>query len=205
MHVRCDNQCKTGSDRENILGQSILFECMSICVLSPAHESEMRGYLDYVLIVKKTYLIDFVQIQPQYIRLDGLIVEFGGGGFFETFLEGSVDHIIYRDYILNRRFFIYCSLAYTSVQGTLPVIYIFLANSRYIPLNGWHPSVELNADMFTHARAHASTTYTGARMHAHTYAREKPPPPHPTCTHHTHTHTWGIQWPLEPRRWRRGR
>ena len=33
------------------------------------------------------------------------------GDFFETFLEGSVDLIIYRDYIVNRRFFIYCSLA----------------------------------------------------------------------------------------------
>ena len=32
-------------------------------------------------------------------------------GFFETFLEGSVDLIIYRDYIVIRRFFIYCSLA----------------------------------------------------------------------------------------------
>ena len=36
----------------NILGQPRLFECMGICVLSPAHESEMRGYLVYVLIVK---------------------------------------------------------------------------------------------------------------------------------------------------------
>ena len=52
MHVRCDNQYKTGADRENILGQPMLFECMGICVLSPAHESEMRGYLVYVLIVK---------------------------------------------------------------------------------------------------------------------------------------------------------
>ena len=50
MHVRCDNQYKTGADRGNILGQ--LFECMGICVLSSAHESEMRGYLVYVLIVK---------------------------------------------------------------------------------------------------------------------------------------------------------
>ena len=58
MHVRCDNQYKTGADRENRLGQLMLFECMGICVLSPAHESEMRGYLVYVLIVKK--LIDFV-------------------------------------------------------------------------------------------------------------------------------------------------
>ena len=33
---------------------------------------------------------------------------FGGG--VKTFLVGSVDHIIYRDYIVNRRSFIYCSL-----------------------------------------------------------------------------------------------
>ena len=52
MHVRCDNQYKTGADRGNILGQPMLFECMGICVLSPAHESEMRGYLVYVLIIK---------------------------------------------------------------------------------------------------------------------------------------------------------
>ena len=61
MYVRCDNQYKTGADRGNILGQPMLFECIGICVLSPAHESEMRGYLVYV---------------PQYIRLDGLIVDF---------------------------------------------------------------------------------------------------------------------------------
>ena len=61
MHLRCDNQYKTGADKENILGQPMLFVCVGICVLSPAHESEMRaGYLVYVLIVKKTYLIDFV-------------------------------------------------------------------------------------------------------------------------------------------------
>ena len=52
MHVRCDNQYKTGADRENILGQPMLFECVGICVLSPAHEREMRGDLVYVLIVK---------------------------------------------------------------------------------------------------------------------------------------------------------
>ena len=34
-----------------------------------------------------------------------------GEDFLKTFLEGSVDHIIYRVYIVNRRFFIYCSLA----------------------------------------------------------------------------------------------
>ena len=39
---------QTGS----MFGQPMLFECMSICVWSPAHESEMRGYLVYVPIVK---------------------------------------------------------------------------------------------------------------------------------------------------------
>ena len=39
---------QTGSN----FGQPVLFVCMRICVLSPAHESEMRGYLVYVLIVK---------------------------------------------------------------------------------------------------------------------------------------------------------
>ena len=60
MHVRCDNHYKTGADRETILGQPVLLVCMGICVLSPGHESEMRGYLVYLLIVKKTYLTDFV-------------------------------------------------------------------------------------------------------------------------------------------------
>ena len=52
MHVRCDNQYKTGADRESILGQPMLFEFMGDSVLSPAHESEMRGDLVYLLIVK---------------------------------------------------------------------------------------------------------------------------------------------------------
>ena len=51
MHVRYNNQYKTGADRRNILGQPMLFECMGICVLSPVHESEMRAYLVCVLIV----------------------------------------------------------------------------------------------------------------------------------------------------------
>ena len=57
MHVRCNNQYKTGADRENILGQPVLFVCMGICVLSLAHESEMRSYLVYVLIVKKLSIL----------------------------------------------------------------------------------------------------------------------------------------------------
>ena len=52
MHVRCDNLYKTGADRGNILGQPMLFECMGICVLSPAHESEKRGHLVHLLTVK---------------------------------------------------------------------------------------------------------------------------------------------------------
>ena len=41
-----------GRDRGNIFGQPMLFECMGICILSPAHKSEIRGYLVYLLIVK---------------------------------------------------------------------------------------------------------------------------------------------------------
>ena len=48
MHVSCDYQYKTGADRGHIVGQPRLFECMGIFVLSPAHESEMRGDLVYV-------------------------------------------------------------------------------------------------------------------------------------------------------------
>ena len=96
----------------------MLFECMGICVLSLAHESEMRGYLGYLLIFFFffTFLINFVQIQLQYIRLEGLIVDFfffflKGEGYLKTCLEGSVDYIIYMNYIANRRSFISCSLA----------------------------------------------------------------------------------------------
>ena len=52
MHVRCDNQYKTGADGGNILGQPMLFNFMGICLLSPAHESEMRGYLVHLLFEK---------------------------------------------------------------------------------------------------------------------------------------------------------
>ena len=53
---RCKSDAITSTKLEQtgkiFLGQPRLFECMGICVLSPAHESEMRGYLVYVLIVK---------------------------------------------------------------------------------------------------------------------------------------------------------
>ena len=52
MHIRCDNLYKTGADRGNISGQPMVFECVGICVLNPAYESEMGGYLVYVLILK---------------------------------------------------------------------------------------------------------------------------------------------------------
>ena len=67
--------------------------CLSVCVLSPAHESEMRGLP--CLSADCKILIDLVQIQPQYIRLDGLLLDFFFlSGVLKTFLEGSVDHII---------------------------------------------------------------------------------------------------------------
>ena len=79
MHVRCDNQYETGADRENILGEPMLFVCMGICVLSPAHESEMRGYLVYVLIVKKTLLI---LIKFSHSILDWTVLSWNLGGIF---------------------------------------------------------------------------------------------------------------------------
>ena len=45
------NSTKLEQTGELFWVQPMLFECMGICVLSPAHESEMRGYLAYVLIV----------------------------------------------------------------------------------------------------------------------------------------------------------
>ena len=78
MHVRCDNQYKTGADRENIFGQPMLFVCVGICVLSPAHESEMRGYLVYVLIVKNLLIL----FKFSHSILDWTVLSWnlGGGG-----------------------------------------------------------------------------------------------------------------------------
>ena len=92
MNVRCDNQYKTGADKGNILGQPRLFECMGICVLSPAHESEMRGYLVYVLIVK--YLLDRFRLNSATVYKIGRPDRGIFGGFLKTFLEGSMDHVI---------------------------------------------------------------------------------------------------------------
>ena len=78
MHVTCDNKCKTGADGENILGQPMLFECMGICVLSPAHESEMRDYLVYLLIVKKLLIL----FKFSHSILDWTVLLWNFGGIF---------------------------------------------------------------------------------------------------------------------------
>ena len=47
------------------------------------------------------------------------------GGFLKTFLDGSVDRVIYRDYIVNRCFFIYRSLAFgrfTEIRCLVPLV-----------------------------------------------------------------------------------
>ena len=98
---------KTGTDGGNILGQPMLFECTGICVLSPAHESEMRGYLVNLLIVIFFLLILF---KFSHSILDWTALSWNFGGIFKNFLEMSVDHIIYRDYTANRCSFINCSL-----------------------------------------------------------------------------------------------
>ena len=67
------------------------------------------------------------------------------GDFFKTFLEGSVEHIIYRDYVVNRRFFIYCSLAshhtrhhfYLSVRSQIEAADLLAQTSGRVPRRGW--------------------------------------------------------------------
>ena len=86
MHVRCDNQYKARADRGNILGQPRLFECMGICVLSPAHESEMRGYLVYVLIVK--YLSHRFCLNSATVHSIRRPYRENFGGFFKNIFRG---------------------------------------------------------------------------------------------------------------------
>ena len=80
MHDRCCNQYKTGADGGTVSGQPMLFECMGICVLSPAHESEMRGYLVYVLLVKK--LISLILFKFDHSILDWTVLSWNFGGIF---------------------------------------------------------------------------------------------------------------------------
>ena len=110
---RCMSDAITSTkleETENISRQPMLFECMGICVFSPAHESKVRGYLLYVLNVIN--LLHWFCLNSATVYQIGRSYRGNFWGFFETFLEGSVDHIIYRNYILNRRFFFtYCCLA----------------------------------------------------------------------------------------------
>ena len=69
MHVRCDNLYKTGADGGSILGSPMPFECMGICVLSPAHECEMRGYLVDLLIAK--YLFHWFCLDSATVQYTG--------------------------------------------------------------------------------------------------------------------------------------
>ena len=69
MHVRCDNQYKIGADGKNFLGQPMLLECMGIYVLNPAHESEMRGNLVYLLILK--YLLILFHFSHSILSWNG--------------------------------------------------------------------------------------------------------------------------------------
>ena len=103
MHVRCDNQYKSGADRGDILGQPMLFECRGICILSPVHESEMRAYLVCVLTVK--YVSHPFCLNSARVLLDWTVLLWNFWGIFKTFLGGSVNRVIYWDYIVNRRFF----------------------------------------------------------------------------------------------------
>ena len=87
------------------MGQLRLFEYMGICILSPAHECEMRGYLVYVLIVK--YLYHRFCLNSATVYKIGWPYRGISWGFFKTFLDGSVDRVIYRDYIVNGTFFLF--------------------------------------------------------------------------------------------------
>ena len=86
MHVRCDNQYKTGADRDDILGQPMLFVCMGICVLSPAHESEMRGYLVSVLVVKK--IVSLILFKFSHSILDWTVLLWNFWGIFLNIFRG---------------------------------------------------------------------------------------------------------------------
>ena len=74
------NSTKTGADRGNTLGHPRLFECMGICVLSSAHESEMMGYLVYVLIIKK--LISLILFKFSHSILDWTVLSWNFLGSF---------------------------------------------------------------------------------------------------------------------------
>ena len=73
------------SQWQTILGYPQPIECMGICILSLAHGSEQRGS-DIICILWKTDLEIFLYIQPGYVPLDGLYLDFFQDFFF--FLGG---------------------------------------------------------------------------------------------------------------------
>ena len=77
---------RTGAEGETIVEQPVLFECMGICVLSPAHESEMRGYLVYVLIVKK--VISLILFKFSHSILDWTVLSWNFLGIFLNIFRG---------------------------------------------------------------------------------------------------------------------
>ena len=98
MHVRHNNQYKTGADRGIILGQPLLFECMGVCTLSLAHECEMRGTLVYLLIVKYlSILLKFSHSIVKYLSisfkfshstLDWTLLWWNSFGIFKDIFRG---------------------------------------------------------------------------------------------------------------------
>ena len=65
----------------------MLFECMGICILSPAHESEMRGYLASLLMVKN--LLSLLKFNHSILDCTALswifFFFFWGGDFLKHF------------------------------------------------------------------------------------------------------------------------
>ena len=110
MHVRCDNQYKTGADRENILGQPMLFVCMGICVLSSAHENQMRGYLVYVQIVKNLLIL----FKFSHSILDWTVLSWNIWGIFSNIFRG-----VCRPYHLQR-LYSESALFYLLQSGHIP-------------------------------------------------------------------------------------
>ena len=99
MHVRCNNQYKNGADGGTILGQPMLFVCMGIYILSAAHES---------LSADCKILISLILFKFSHIMVDWTALSWVFWGHFsKTFLEGSVDRVIYSDYAVNRLSFIF--------------------------------------------------------------------------------------------------
>ena len=87
MHVRCGTKLKQTGELL-FLGQPMLFECVGICVLSPAHEREMRGYLVYLLIVK--YLSILFKYNHSILDWTALSLNWGWGWRVKKKIFGGV-------------------------------------------------------------------------------------------------------------------